>query len=543
MYSISRRLLLQVRCYKTVRVADGLSHLRDDHKRERQINLDKAKEEKEAKMKAIQLEKEEKKKKAAATPPLVTFKLSCPGCGAKYQHDHSDKAGYLEYSTMMGWDARSSLPCERCERVADSEHHQMYSISETRFSKLLRKISQKKALGVVICDIIGFPSSLPPDLSNIYPPGSPIILCLNKCDVLAASAGKMNIIQQFYRPLIEKWEKQNNLRFNEIIFASGKTGVGLPELALHIQQYIHGDKYCNDLDFCYLLGVTNAGKSTLFNKLSPLMNYKLKSIGNVTESPLPGTTVSNISSVIQPPPQITKHKKHSTAQILHKKVHQLEKLITPSDMPPDLEENSLSAWFKIKIDEQLTGNTEEKILIDTPGVLAYNSIPESVFACQHKIYNRTVELEPGSCLSFGWYKVYYVRGNVCLKLGINVPSLVDYDITSDVSDASVGESDTGVQLCNKLYVMSGLHIKTRPNRSRATGDICLGNLGWISVHLPPGDDVTVLVCGPRLEDIHYRTPGFHINVPKLDDLRRKRSSVERNPDKVVFNEEDMCDDL
>ncbi|KAL5250653.1 hypothetical protein ACHWQZ_G016401 [Mnemiopsis leidyi] len=523
MYSVCRRLL-QVRNYKTVRVSDGLSHLRDNHKREQQINLDKEYKEKRAERAAALRKMEEEKKKVNSTPPLVTFGLTCPGCGAKYQYQNPEKAGYVEHNTMMAWDTSSALPCERCERVSDSEIHQMYSISEKRFTSLLRKISQRRALGVVVCDVLSFPSSLPPNLPEVYPPGSPVILCLNKCDVLATSPGKMDIIQQYFGPLIEKWEKQNNFRFNEIIFASGKTGIGLPELALHIQLYVHGDKYCRDLDFCYLLGVTNAGKSTLFNKLSPLLNNKLKSIGNVTESPLPGTTVRDINSVIVPPPEITRHKKHATAQMLHRKVNKLEKLVAPSELPPDVEDTSVNAWFKSRIDQQLKGGTDEKMLIDTPGVLADNTIPESVFACQHKIYKRGVELEPGSCLSFGWYKVFYARGSVSLKLDVNVPSVVKHEIISEVSDSSIGMTETGVKLCNKLFVMNGQHVKVKSARNRITGDICLGNLGWISVHLPAGDDVTVLVFGPRLEDIQYRTPGFTLNVPEYSQIRQRGTS-------------------
>ena len=540
MFSFSCRRLLQVRNYKTVRVTDGLSHLREDHKRERQMSLDKQNEEKRLRKEAIQLKKEEERIKAASVPPLVSFKLSCPGCGAKYQHEKPEKAGYLEYSTMMSWDAASSLPCDRCEKVSDSEYHQMYSISEMRFSRLLQKISQTKSLGVIVCDILGFPSSLPPDLSKIYPPGSPIILCLNKCDILANSGGQMNIIEQYYRPHIEKWEKQNKLRFNEIVFSSGRTGTGLPELALHIQQYIHGDKYRKDLDFCYLLGITNAGKSTLFNKLSPLVNNKIKCIGNVTESPLPGTTVSNISSIIQPPPKITKRKNRSVDQLLDRKVSKLENLVAPSETPPDLAGTSHSTWFKSRIDQQLMGTNGEKMLMDTPGVLANDSIPEAVFACQHKIYNQTIELDPGSCLSFGWYKVYYVRGSVSLKLGINMPSVINHEIISEPSDSSVGFTDSGVELCNKLYVMNGNKSRAARNYA-ATGDISLGNVGWISVHLTSEDDVTVLVFGPRLEDIHYRTPGFHFKVPKLHH-HRVRNSSSKKLGQIKFDVDGMYDD-
>ena len=63
----------------------------------------------------------------------------------------------------------------------------------------------------------------------------------------------------------------------------------------------------------------------------------------------------------------------------------------------------------------------------------------------------------------------------------------------------------------------------------------------LSVHVPSGDDVTVLVFGPRLEDIHYRTPGFHLNVPRLidHDLRKNRGA-HRSPGKVRY---DMDDDI
>ena len=76
MFSFSCRRLLQVRNYKTVRVTDGLSHLREDHKRERQMSLDKQNEEKRLRKEAIQLKKEEENwRNFILTPPVVRSDL------------------------------------------------------------------------------------------------------------------------------------------------------------------------------------------------------------------------------------------------------------------------------------------------------------------------------------------------------------------------------------------------------------------------------------------------------------------------------------
>ena len=504
--SLCRRLIYfsntTARHYKTVKSTHGMSQLRDLHKREREIHLNKRKKEKETLDRA-------KKEALAAIPPLVLFKLSCPGCGAKYQHKLSEKPGYIEYEKMMTWKPSIFLPCERCEKLAGSDHHQMYSISEDRFKKLLLEMAEKRALGLVVCDIVGFPASLPPDIDKMFPPNAPLILIVNKCDVLTDSTAQMEIVEEYYRLLISKWAHHKALKFNDVLFVSAKTGLGIPELAMFIQNQMYGNQMKTDYDFCYLLGVTNVGKSSLFNKLAPLLNNKVKSIGNVTESSVPGTTVSNIISPILPIKSF-KNTQDFTTDNLNRKANKLEKLMTQP-------EESTSNWFKSQIDLQLQNMSGIKLMVDTPGVLAKDALPESTYSSQHKIYRQDVLLEPGQCLSFGWYKMYYVRGNVCLKLGVNTPPQSNMEVIKDVEDATLQHTETGMKLCNKLYLIQSINLPQKKSRNSPVADICMGSFGWISVRLPHEDDVTVVVFGPRLEDIFIRRPGLSLHLPKSDN--------------------------
>ena len=503
--SVSLRLMhfsnASMRNYKTVKFAKGMSQLRDQHKRDREIISNKRQEEKEAIEQA-------RKKALAAIPPIILFKLSCPGCGAKYQHKLPGSPGYLPYETMMTWKPSISLACERCETLADSEHHNMYSISEKRFKRLVEELATKKALGLVICDIVGFPSLLPPNLENIFPPGSPLILVLNKCDVLTESVAQMEIVKRYYELLVSKWAHHTTMKFIDIHFVSAKTGSGLPELAQIIQNYMYGEHMSADLEFCYLMGVTNVGKSTLFNKLVPLLNNRVKSIGTVTESPLPGTTVNKIVCPIFPAPS-SKHKKLNTniTDSLNQKAHKLEKLMVLA------EHDQSSDWFTSQIDTQLQEYAGVKVMVDTPGVLANDVIPETACFSGHRIYQHDVVLQPGQCLSLGWYKIYYVRGNIGVQLYVNVPLATEMDVITDVDDASLSYTDSGDKLCNKVYLIQSINLPQKLSQNSPTADICMSSLGWASVRLSQNDDVTIVVYGPRVEDIFIRRPGFSLHLP------------------------------
>lgn len=524
---------IQLRTVQTIRTKDGLSHLRDVHKQQRSNRFEKQKQQhvkwKQDQEQRKQEQEQKQKRKASVSltePPLVSFKLSCPGCGARYQYKDSDTAGYVPHEKMMGWDSKSSLNCDRCNLLVESNDTKMYIISEERFKKVVEVIANTSSLGVIVCDIVGFPASLPPLIDKIYPLGAPVILYLNKCDILGASPARMEIIENYYRPTVTKWEVRNNFKFNDVIFGSGKTGLGLPELAVSIQKYVHRNKSLSEKDFCYLLGNINVGKSTLFNKLGPLLNNKLKTLGNATESSLPGTTVRNISSVIAPPPKLAYlnglNRPDNIDHKLNKKDNQLSELMSQSVDTVPRSTKTVSSWFKSMIDLQLKDTTGDKLLIDTPGVAPSNSIAESVFACHHKLYCRFMTLEPGQCLSFGWYKLYFVQGIISVNIAINAPPEFPPKIITRVEDETVGYTDHGVKLNNKLYVLQGLYTKkvhSNPRRKYRTGDICLGNFGWVSFDITPGDSISVVVFGPREEDLTYRTPGFGFNLQNVNYLR------------------------
>eukprot|EP00116_Pleurobrachia_bachei_P004485 sb/3464747/ len=368
---------------------------------------------------------------AQSPPPLIKFNLSCPGCGAKYQHKDSDKPGYLEEGEMKTWDTISAVPCQRCVSISDLKDHRMYSCTEDRFRKLLKNIASRRSLTVIVCDIVGFPTTLPPFITDIFPRDiAPVILVLNKCDVIAEKPGAQNIVQKYYSGVVEAWERVNRFKFTEVMYVSARSGTGVPELSETIQSHLYGDM---GLDKCYLIGVTNAGKSTLFNKLQPLLRRDMGCVGWVTESSHPGTTVTNISTNVSPP-----------GEKLSGKVKRLQAILERSSTP---EYSNSSDWFAQQINHQLDG-TEGKALIDTPGVLPANTLPEATFTCQNSILRTDLTMTAGQVLSFGWYKIYYVRGNNNIRLALHSSRILTPQLISESSDKRVGMSDTGVKLAN-----------------------------------------------------------------------------------------------
>ena len=526
--AISKAPVSNVRLYKTVRAKRGITGLKQINDRHHKVIYE-VKQQKRANIyQEKATEQKEKAESANETElPMIAYKLDCPGCGAKYQHNNSEKPGFLPYDTMATWDSKSPVPCERCTGASDTEFHQMYSIDEARFKRIIKKIGSRRSVGVVVCDIVGFPGTLPPDIEKIYPAQTPIVLCLNKCDVLASSAKQLQIVQEYYRLLVEKWEKTSRFTFTDLVFTSARTGTGLPELSLLIQQYMYEQEF-GEFDFCYLIGMTNAGKSTMFNKLSPLLSNRMRCIGNVTESPLPGTTVKNINSPVDPP----EHSIKATGKSVYKRADVLHRLLSDQDESTD---QGYAHWFKSKIDLQLANTTNTKMIIDTPGVLPENAIPEATFTCQSEVTSKTVSLHPGEVLSFGWYKVFYVRGNTSVNFRINSPMVSSHEILYSPPKDVLNISPDGTELQNKLYVMHNIN-----NFGRGpVGDIVLGNFAWVSVGLGLGEDITVCVLGPRLEDISYRTPAFSLRVPRAEMV--KTEPVLKETDQ--YYEDDLDDNL
>ena len=479
---------IPVRTVSTINSSKGLQQLKFINKQQRERHLNREQQEKLAKKGFSGVKKREE-------PPIIEFKLKCPGCGARYQYSDTNSPGYIPQEDLLGWRRDHELFCTRCTTIRSKNYEKMYSVSEEKFSAIIQELSRKRSLGVVICDIVGFPSTLPPNIASTYPRDRDIILCLNKIDTIASTPKQVEVVKKYYNRLAENWQRENFLNFSHIVYTSGRSGLGIVQLSLIIQNYVSRNNFPL-YDFCYLLGATNAGKSTIFNKLAPLLNTNIKSIATVTESEAPGTTVDSICSEIK-----VRGNARNTQKLIDKQQDKLISLMSDKNKPD---------WYWKGLDAQLSvRSNSDKMLIDTPGVLSNLTDKNSVFTCQHRVVTSRVQLSPGHALLFGWYKVLYVNGISDISLSVKTSAINSFSVVEDSTDNEVERSVNGHRLCNKLYVVNnfaGLNVPV--------GDICLGNMGWVSLSLVREEYAMIMVFGPSLTDLSFRTPSLQLKCPE-----------------------------
>ena len=266
----------------------------------------------------------------------VKESISCTGCGAKLQSELSNRLGYIpklkldaclqalhappsasanvagstEYqASLVSFSSEGpdepSLPvpshlpiCQRCFHLKHYNKALSVSVPDDDYLKHLSHLKEKTALILLMVDAIDFPGSLFPDLCHLLLPTSPVIIVANKKDLLPK--GTANLFKRLEGHLMQE-AKETSLKgcfVKEVRFVSAKTGEGVDGLSNEIIRF-----WGNRGDV-YLLGCTNVGKSTLFNRLLRTLCGCQPGVLNAsgsassplpTISMLPGTTLGLLS--------------------------------------------------------------------------------------------------------------------------------------------------------------------------------------------------------------------------------------------------------
>jgi len=189
----------------------------------------------------------------------------CQGCGSILQSDNSNLDGYSK--------SVNNLLCERCFRIKNYNDYKKVIKTNNDFMPIINNISKTKDLVVLLVDLFNIPNSLNKIIDNL---NNDILLVLTKRDILPLSVYDERLISYF--------DNLSN-RVVDTIICSSKKNFHIDELMDKIYKYKNSSNV-------YVVGYTNAGKSTLINKI--LYNYTDKE-PMITTSLLPSTTIDAIT--------------------------------------------------------------------------------------------------------------------------------------------------------------------------------------------------------------------------------------------------------
>lgn len=189
----------------------------------------------------------------------------CLGCGVELQDENMLLDGYTV-------NLENDL-CQRCFRLKNYGEYQATTKTNEEYQQILETVGKTKDLVVYVTDVLNVEQDLY-DIRKFLP--NKILLVLNKRDVIPKSVKDEKLIQYF---------KDKYDFFNDIVVVSCEKNMNIDHLLNRI-------KFFQVTKQVYIVGHTNAGKSSLINKL--IKNYS-DSKQELTISPLPSTTLNLIN--------------------------------------------------------------------------------------------------------------------------------------------------------------------------------------------------------------------------------------------------------
>lgn len=194
----------------------------------------------------------------------------CLGCGSVMQCIDSEKEGYVDEK-----DYNSSLICKRCFRMKYYGEYYPINKKNDEFIDIVKSINETNDLVLYVVDLFTLSNNI--NIIHKYLTND-IILVITKRDVMPKSINNDKLIKY-----IESLNKNYNIM--DTVIVSAMNNEGLDTLYRKIKQYQTSKKV-------YVVGSTNAGKSTLVNKI--VKNYST-TISDITASLMPSTTLNQIN--------------------------------------------------------------------------------------------------------------------------------------------------------------------------------------------------------------------------------------------------------
>ena len=186
----------------------------------------------------------------------------CKGCGTFLQVQNKNIEGY---TTNIENDL-----CERCFRINNYNDYQIVKKNNKEFECILKDINKTNDLVVLVVDLLNIPKNVKDITNSLH---NDILLVYTKKDLLPLKISDEKLLN--YDLDISCVDK--------LVISSTKN-YNFDLLLEKISQYQKSKNV-------YVVGFTNAGKSTLINKF--VKDYSLNNI-NITVSNLPSTTLNTL---------------------------------------------------------------------------------------------------------------------------------------------------------------------------------------------------------------------------------------------------------
>ncbi len=192
------------------------------------------------------------------------MKKYCSGCGVLMQDDNILGLGF---TTSLENDM-----CMRCFRLKNYGEYESVSSSDVDYNGIIEGINKTNDLVLYVVDILNLPNNLQ-DIREMIT--NDCILVLNKRDLLPLSVKDEKLLDYL---------NKLNLGYDDIVIVSSEKNTNMDLLLRKIERF----KKSNNV---YVIGYTNAGKSSLINKF--IKNYG-DGDTKLTIAPLPSTTLDRI---------------------------------------------------------------------------------------------------------------------------------------------------------------------------------------------------------------------------------------------------------
>uniref|UniRef100_A0A182PPU9 G domain-containing protein n=1 Tax=Anopheles epiroticus TaxID=199890 RepID=A0A182PPU9_9DIPT len=489
--------------------------------------------------------------------------IPCGGCGALLHCIEPSIPGYLPSQLFKGKSKEQLLTtiCQRCHFLKNYNVAINVTVSADDYIGMLTSIKAKKALAVLLVDLLDFPCSIWPGLSDILGVHRPIIVVGNKVDLLPQDCpGYLeNVRQSLTRSVIESGFSRNNIKHVSLISAS--TGYGVEEMITKIHNVwgTRGD--------VYLVGCTNVGKSTLFNALLRSDLCKVQAtdlIQKATASPWPGTTLRMLKFPILRPSDYrlflrTKRlqqeryiqRANQKLQREQKKAPNEATLLGHIGRTFEKEKEETFDHFSMAqrsgaptpiftLNEKNEKYVNSKWCYDTPGVVQPDQIldlltTEEIVLTVPKetIRPRAYLLKKGTTLFLGGLgRLDFVDGpasiRVILYASQALPTMIcETSEASALYTAFVGTELLGVPFGSQdrldkfppLECVPDILVQGTAEKHISVCDILLSSAGWIAINLPKHCEATFHAWSPKKKGVYIRQPAL---LPNGLALRGKR---------------------